>query len=217
MLEEQTILKLAKMIASGDAYSTQLSTNVIGRLAEYGPLLWPNLNCYNPHYVLDCLRSLLQVDVAPHLIQCSSIDCMAQFAKHGIWSCSVQFAVSYCPADVLDASQWPDIFNVLLPIFGLNSDNASQNRDNDVQPTCLRCISQSFKRGMISPHLKGTITRFYRVADNCCSALLEGALLRVIMRMLEDEDHYFRVFSLKAIAELVKYSMFPVRTPCIYL
>ena len=32
------------------------------------------------------------------------------------------------------------------------------------------------------------------------------------MDMLEDNDHYFRVLSLKAIAELVKYGGFPVST-----
>ena len=151
------------MIEGGDASCRQFSTNIIGRLAKYG-LLSLLLHYFNSQHVLDRFRSSLLVDITPCLVnnlnydqpkvQCSAIDCMTQYAKHGIPSCLVQFPVPQCPADVLDASRWPDVFNVLLPLFRRNSRNA------EVQQACLRCISQSFERGMILLVIKGLLGVF---------------------------------------------------------
>ena len=37
------------------------------------------------------------------------------------------------------------------------------------------------------------------------------------MGMLEDNKHDFRMVTLKAIAELAKYGVFPIRTACLYI
>lgn len=183
MLDEQTIQQFAKMLEYGDAASQNLSTIIIGQLAKYpGLSLWLTVKCYYFHHVLGHHQSFLQVNIAPHLVnnfkhyqsevQCSAIYCMTQFAKHSIWSYLVQFAISYCPTDVLDASKWPNVFNVLLSLFFPNNYNAIHNKDNDVQHACLHCISQSFENSMISSYVKenhNTFLTTFRQLPHCTS------------------------------------------------
>lgn len=164
MVTAQIIEQLVKIIDGGDASSQEFSINIIGQLARYGLLSWLSIQYYNSYHVLDHLQSSLQINVTPSLVnnfnhkeqnvQCSSINCVTQYAKHGIQPCLVQFVVPHWPADVLDASRWYNVFKALLPLFCHNSPDAgvSGSDNDDVQQACLHCISQSFERGMIPYH-----------------------------------------------------------------